>query len=740
MTRIPALAAAVASALAVWAETVAVPGLREPADIFIDRWGVPHIYARSAADLFFAQGWMAARDRLFQIDSWRRTGIGAWAEVLGPQAIPRDRLARQVRYRGDWDAEWNSYAPDAKAIATSFTNGINAYIRSLRTRPPEFVRAGYDPALWQPEDVTARMAGLAMMRNLLREVDRAHRIRQLGLARAQELFPTDPFTPLRIPPGLDLDDITDEILAPLRAALRTGGDSDTLAGSNNWVVRGARTATGAPILANDPHRAVLVPSLRKTVHLVAPGWNVIGAGEPALPGIALGHNDDIAFGFTIAGIDQMDLFVETLNPANPDEYRYMGAWRPMEIEREKLNVRGQAPVTIELRYTVHGPVLHLDRARRRAYALRWVGAEPGSAGYLAALRLCRARNWREFFEAARYYKVPSENLVYADRAGHIGWIAAGLAPIRRGHDGLLPVPGDSQQYEWNGWLRLEQHPQAFDPFEGYIATANHNILPSGYPHPFSYEFAAPFRYQRIAEVLSGQTRHTVEDSIQLQLDVVSVAARRFAAVLQRYRPGWNGHVAQMAARLASWDCDLRAESVEASLYQTWVEHLYPLIFPAGVRPPLEVLLRALESGADRRRELSDAAEQAWHDLEKRLGANANAWTWGRLHTITFRHPLDVPAWARGPIPRPGDATTPNATGGAGFRQVNGASYRQVIDLSNWDRSVVTNTPGESGNPGSRHYADLLAPWAAGQYHPLPFSRRAVVSSSYTTINLRPARR
>ncbi|MBI4877698.1 MAG: penicillin acylase family protein, partial [Acidobacteria bacterium] len=233
---------------------------------------------------------------------------------------------------------------------------------------------------------------------------------------------------------------------------------------------------------------------------------------------------------------------------------------------------------------------------------------------------------------------------------------------------------------------------------------------------------------------------TVDDSLKLQLDVDTFAARRFTAVLQRYRSVWTGRVAQMAPRLAVWNCELSAGSVEASLYAMWVNHLYALVFPNGARPPLEVLLRALESGIDRRRELADAAEQAWRDLEKRFGPDALTWSWGRLHTLTFRHPLDAQAWSRGPLPRPGDATTPNATGGSQFRQMNGASYRQIINLADWDRSIVTNAPGESGNPASPHYSDLLEPWAAGRYHPLPYSRRAVLAALSNTIVLRPARR
>src|ERR1700722_19095110 len=339
------------------AETVGLPGLRKPVEILRDRWGVPHIYAQTVEDLFFAQGYITARDRLFQIDLWRRIGTGKLAEVLGPSAIDRDRLARAVRYRGPMEAEWASYGPDAKRIATSFTSGINAYIRGLKgKRPAEFQIGGYDPGLWEPEDVVARVAGLLMTHNLTREVARVHDLKLFGLDGLAKYLPPDPPVPLEVPKGLDVADISDDIIRVYNQA--TGPARFAEQGSNNWVVDGTLTTTGKPILANDPHRPVQIPSLRKTVHLVGPGWNAIGAGEPALPGIALGHNEHIAFGFTIVGIDQQDLYVEKLNPQNPNQYMYRGAWKDVEIERQTLRVKGsKEPLPIALRYTVHGPVI-----------------------------------------------------------------------------------------------------------------------------------------------------------------------------------------------------------------------------------------------------------------------------------------------------------------------------------------------------------------------------------------------
>jgi penicillin amidase len=712
-------------------EEVHLAGLKDRVEILRDRWGVPHIYAANTADLFFAQGYMAARDRLWQIDLWRRIGTGKLAEVLGPQAIERDRLARAVAFRGDWDAEWKSYSPDTQAIATAFTNGINAYIRSLHgQRPAEFRVAGYDPGLWTPQDCVARVAGLLMTRNLTKEVARVENVRRFGLGAVERMQPPDPLIKLEIPHGLNLEDINASILHVYNQVTAAPRAEQ---GSNDWVVDGSMTVTGKPILANDPHRPVLIPSLRKTIHLVAPGWNAIGAGEPALPGIALGHNERIGFGFTIVGIDQQDLFVEKLNPQNPAQYQYRGSWKAMEIERQQIRVKGRANAeTIELHYTVHGPVIYEDQARHRAYALRWVGSEPGTAGYLAGLAVFRATNWKEFLGALDRFKVPSENLVYADVDGNIGWQATGLAPIRPNWSGLFPVPGDSGEYEWAGYRKAADLPRLYNPPQHFIATANHNILPAGYKIPLGYEWALPFRFERIRELLTAGHKFSVNDFERIQQDVTPVPARRFQAVVRK----WRGAPA-LAREIADWDCALRTDSRAAAVYEVWMTKIPAALFgpEAHPAPDLTVTLSALEKANDS--VLAASFNEAVGQLEKDLGVDRAAWKWGRLHRIEFRHPLNQQEWNRGPIARPGDGNTVNATSGRGFQQTNGASYRQVLDVSDWDRSMMTNVPGESGDPASPHYSDLLEDWAAGRYHPMPYSRAAVERAAAERIVLAP---
>lgn len=709
---------------------IAVDGLSQRVEIIRDRWGVPHIYAQTVHDLFFAQGYITAKDRLWQIDLWRRIGTGKLAEVVGPAAVDRDRLARSVTFRGNWDAEWASYGPHTREIVSAFTGGINAYIRSLGgVRPLEFRLAGYDPGLWEPKDCASRMAGLLMTHNLTSEVKRAADVQRYGIPTVERLFPLDPAIQIQIPQGLDLADISHDIVRVYELAV--GPVAFTAQqGSNDWVVDGTMTVTGKPLLANDPHRPVQIPSLRKTVHLVGPGWNAIGAGEPALPGIALGHNERIGFGFTIVGIDQQDLYVEKINPDRADEYRYRNAWKKFEVEHQTIPVKGESPRSVELRFTVHGPVIYEDAARHRAYALRWVGSEPGTAGYLAGLAVAQAKNWNQFLDAMERYKVPSENIVYADVDGNIGWQAAGLAPIRKNWSGVLPVPGDSGEYEWTGFRRASELPRKHNPAEHFIATANHNILPAGYKLPLNYEWALPFRFQRIEEMLAAGKKFTIEDFERMQQDVASLPARRFQAIIKAWTPVPGSREALAASLVRDWNAVLAADSAPALIYEYWIAQLPRIVFGPEIDsdPSLETLLARLEHQPDPKA-LAQSLSAAVAELDRQFGPDMQSWQWGKAHTILFHHPLGVSRFDRGPVPRPGDGNTVNATSGPRFRQSTGASYREILDLSNWDNSVMTNVPGESGDPESPHYSDLLDDWANGRYHPMPFSRQAVEAAA-----------
>jgi penicillin G amidase len=514
--------------------TVTVEGLSKPVEVLRDTWGIPHIFAQNTTDLFLAQGFVVAQDRMWQLDIWKRTGEGRLAEIEGPSAIQQDRFARLLRYRGNWDAEYRSYHPQGREIIEAFVKGINAAIAETATHLPiEFQITGLKPQRWTPETVVSRMAGFVMTRNAASEVWRAQIVKALGTQKVEELAPLNPIKKLQIPEGLNLNDIDQSVLSffPNRYVPLKLKPVE----SNNWVVDGTKSITGKPLLANDPHRLILNPSLRYITHLVAPGWNVLGAGEPALPGIATGHNERIAWGITILGIDQQDLYVEETDPDDPDRYRSSGGWLRMQVEKELIPVRGQAPEEVALKFTRHGPVIHEDPSRHRAYALCWVGSESGTAGYLGALSIHQAKNWKDFQRGVEQWKVPSLNLVYGDVDGNIGYHGVGLTPLRRHADGLLPVPGSTPLYDWEGFLPMSALPHYLNPSRHFVATANHNVIPRDYPYVLGYELGPSFRYDRIVEVLKEPRAFTIEDFEKLQHDFLSLPARELVPMLKNVK-------------------------------------------------------------------------------------------------------------------------------------------------------------------------------------------------------------
>ncbi len=739
-------------------------GLREPVEVLRDTWGVPHIYASNQHDLFFAQGFVTAQDRLFQIDLWRRIGNGETAELFGEQAIEADRFARLMLYRGDMQAEWKSYAPDAQAIATSFVSGINAYIDTIGDKLPiEFQILGTRPVKWRPEDILSRMSGIVMTSNWQREIARARLVATTGVEQARLIAPTDPPQAFGPVPGLDLAAITPKILDSYAAATRPLKFPPTTIESNDWVISGALSASGKPLLANDPHRAIALPSLRYLAHLHAPGWNVIGSGEPALPGIAIGHNERIAWGFTIVGTDQSDLYVEQTQPGDPRQYRVGDQWQPMQVLQEKLRVRGRTePVDMELRFTRHGAVIYQDDARNIAIALKWVGSEPGGAAYLGSLSVARAQNRDEFLTALDAWKSPSENFVYADVDGNIGWVAAALTPVRKSWDGLLPVPGVEGRYEWNGFLATKDLPQSFNPAQGWLATANHNILPKDYPHAISYEWAAPHRFLRIEQRLKEKQKFTLEDCQSIQHDATSLPAKALIEVIRAATLPKD--LAPYRDLLVKWDGLLSKESQAGPLYAVWLQELTKAFFDDRLPKDSRTERGDLRNVSMLLSQLAEPDEKIWgsHATQQRdalilktftaaierseqlLGDDSAKWSWGKLHTVRFEHPLAslgntyAAAFNLGPVARTGDVHTPNNTRhDENFRQVHGASYRQVFDLADWDRGMVTSVPGQSGQPGSPHYDDLLPLWAEGKYFPLTFSRKKVEEVTRHRLVLQP---
>lgn len=773
-----------------------VPGLRAPAEIRVDRWGVPHIYAGSERDAFFVQGWNAARERLFQIDLWRRRGLGQLAEVFGPAYVEQDRAARLFLYRGDMAREWRAYSQsghNAERIATAFVTGINAYIEWLEANPsklpPEFKLLGYRPAKWSPEDVV-RIRSHGLTRNLRSEVARANVVCRSDLKSDGIRVGLQPAWETRIPEGLDpclpkdvlrvfdlatqgvrltRDSLKGPTAGTAGAPVRIAADEralEALEGSNSWVIAPHKSATGRPIMANDPHRAYSTPSLRYIAHVVAPGLNVIGAGEPALPGISIGHNGTIAFGLTIFSIDQEDLYVYELNPANADEYRYAGRWEPVRTVSEVIRVKGAPPVIARLKFTRHGPLIHTDADRDRGYAVRSCWLEPGMAPYFGAIDYMRAQNFDEFRRSMRHWGAPTENQVYADTSGNIGWVPGGLAPVRVGYDGLLPVPGDGR-YEWAGFWNGDQMPWALNPKAGWFATANQMNLPADFPYRrrlLGFEWTNGSRYARISEVLALPRKVSLAESMRLQNDILSVPARRLVALLAPLSSP-DARTQPALDLLRGWSGVQRADSAQAALIEVWFSRHLGRAFKEAVLskaaaeamgpPDAAVMLDTLErpearfgpNAVELRNEvLLGSLAAAWAELEKLQGPDPRQWQWGRLHHNLPEHALsaavDEATRARfnvGPLAKGGSAYTPNQSTYrvSDFRHINGASFRIVVDVGNWDNSRAVNHPGQSGNPDSPHYRDLAPLWQKGEYFPLAYSRRAVVKATQYRIVLNP---
>jgi penicillin amidase len=777
------VALAATLAFAATAQTVAAThltaaGLEQPVTILRDHWGIAHIYARNEHDLFFAQGYNVAHDRLFQLELWRRQATGTLAEVLGPSAVQRDIGNRLFQYRGDMAQELAWYHPHGAAIVQAFVDGINAYIARTRQDPslltPEFKILGLKPGRWTPAVVITRFNGL--LSNINREITLAQAVRAIGADKVEELENFQPAHPdIALDPALADAPLGPQILALYNAFRRPlrfrGSEAAPLTeaalapspveqeqqlqtiGSNNWVVSGRLTPTGFPLMSNDPHRTQEAPSLRYWVHLVAPGWDVIGAGEPALPGVSIGHNQYGAWGLTIFGSDNEDLYVYDTNPADPLSYKYRGQWVKMQVIPTTIAVKGAAPVHAELKYTLHGPVVYEDAAHHKAYAVRAGWLDKGAAPYLASLRMDQAQNWQQFRAACAYSRVPGENMVWAGVDGDIGYQAVGLTPLRPNWSGLVPVPGDGR-YEWDGYLPILDLPHTHNPAAGFFNTSNNFLIPPGWNHPqaLHFEWADAFRARRVAEVLGSGRIFTVADMEHLQNDVVSLPARALVPMLRGLNlPAGPARDAQQ--QLLAWNDVLDKDSIPAAIFQAWKRrleaNLHALLVPKAAQPFISLSLaksiRFLEAPDGRFGPDPIAGRDAL--LVKSLQeatAPAPFQPWGAYHHATIFHPLspilDAADRARfnvGNAPRSGGGVTVDATGD-GPNQTAGGSFKIIADTGHWDASVGINNPGQSGDVNSPHYRDLYPLWAQGKYFPIFYSRAKIESVTEQHLELDPA--
>lgn len=750
-------------------------GLGAPIDVVDDVFGVPHIRARTIPDAFFGQGYVVARDRLFQVDLSHRRELGRLAEAFGAGFARHDATARLFHYRGDLDAELRRVPDDVLDCARAYVAGINARIdevvadRSLL--PLEYAILGVAPLRWDVRDLV--LARGASIDNADDEVRRAQ-LAALGLLELDAIIaPLRPNWTMKVPEGLDVAAVSEADLGMLQlgglpfsaetpvADPAAGPAERANAGSNAWTIAPSRTATGRPILANDPHLGIGGFGPRHVAHLSAPGLDVIGGGSPGLPGIMQGHTDRFAFGRTNFHIDQLDLFVLELHPEDPERYRHEGSWKRFDRVEVAIPVKGGAARNVTLRYAEQGPVVSHDPARRRATAVAAIAMQPGASGAFAMIAINLAKDWKGLRKAFRFHPSPT-NFHYADVDGNTGWQVIGFMPVRKRGEGLLPVPGDGR-YDWTGMRDFASLPSEYNPAKGWFASANQNNLPADWPRDRipAFSFRDPYRYERIVDVLSRQDRHTLADSVALHHDTLSTPARQLLALL----PDSPSAAARPATdMLRGWDARIEGNSGAAALFQIlWRDlgrRMLAAIVPerakalvTDIAPSVLLGLLARPDGrlgadpqAARDAMLDAALVSAWASARSLLGPDVAKWRWSTLHQVRIQHPLSrIPAIAAAfPVIEGagsgGDSYTVMARwlgSGPGWRVGGGASYLQVIDVGALDNSLMLNLPGQSNDPRSRHYGDQYASWIAGEMRPMLFSRAAVDAKAAGRTTLRP---
>jgi penicillin amidase len=771
-------------------EKRSVEGLKQSVEILRDQWGINHLYAQNQHDLFFTQGYAAAQDRLFQFEIWRRQATGTVAEILGARELKRDIGTRLFKYRGDLDRELNHYHPEGKAIIEAYVSGVNAYIKSVINTPEKlplpFKILGIEPQPWTAEVVISRHQGL--LGNIGQELEIGRAVALIGPEKVKDLLWLHPQEPvLDLDPKIDQQLLFEDLLAPyfafrkgvqfeprdLQPEYRTAEaisllnqfnelSKDSLAiGSNNWVVAGSKTVDGNTYMANDPHRTIAVPSLRYMAHLVAPGWNVIGGGEPEIPGISIGHNGIGAWGLTVFRTDGEDLYQYELNPKNPLQYKYKGEWKDFKIIEEVVKVKDGPNETIKLYYSHHGPITYLNKKALKAYGVRCAWLEPGGSPYLASLRMDQAQNWEEFRDACNYSHIPGENMIWADKNGTIGWQAVGIAPVRNHSSGLVPVPGDGS-YDWDGYLPIIQKPNELNPKSGFIATANQNVTPEDYKHwnAIGFSWSDPYRGDRVNEFLESKNHLNMEDMRRLQTDVASLPARTLIPLLLELP--LDPQLAQLQNKFSNWDQRLEPTSIEAGIYVAWEDEIQRLahekFVPENVKKHLGKLQlkRILDwiqkpkdspfkSDSSRNSFLMEAFKNAVGNLKKSLGEEPLQWQYGQeaykhssiTHALgavassQYAKKLNLPS-----LPRGGNAYTPGSTG-SNKRQSSGASFRMIVNTGDWDATIGTNAPGQSGNPDSPFYTNLYEDWAKDVYFPVYYSKEKIEEHLYKRTLLTP---
>jgi penicillin G amidase len=761
-----------------FSENVALRDIDGPIDVIHDSNGIPHIIAGSSDDAYRALGYVHARDRLFQMDFMRRLGAGRLSEVVGRSTLSLDRTMRTLGLHRLATETVSALPPDARTALDAYAEGVNAFLAARAgALPPEFVTLNYRPEQWQPADslVWGRLMAMRLAGNWRTEALRAALAGRLSPAQINDLWPagrdTAPPTVSAALPVTDSAKLAEQLLNTLPDWFRQ------VSASNSWLVSGAGTLTGKPILANDPHLGYRAPGLWYLARISAPGLAVSGATVPGVPFHILGHNGRVAWGFTTTDSDTQDLFIERLDAARPGHYQTPEGPMPFATRSETIAIKDAPAETIIVRETRHGPVLS-DLNENLAgiaeddhvIALAATGLRPDDLTPLALYGFGKAQDWNAFVEAARHFHAPQQNISYADTDGNIGFIAPGRVPVRRTGQGRHPVPGWTGAFDWTGFIPFDALPRSNNPASGKIVNANHRIVPDSYPWYLTDDWAAPYRARRIYEVLDAKAPHTVEQSIGLQTDTLSLAATDIVPVLLRHLDADTEKQRRVSTLLGTWDGKMARDAVAPLVFSAWLASinralyedelgpLFPQYFDLRPRVVLHMLTTRqawcddirTQSAENCRETVSGALDAAITSLEDRFGADMDRWRWGKAHQAVFSHPLfgRIPLlrWLSdiriesdgGPFTvnraqsRIGDTESP-------FASIHGPGYRAVYDLSDLANSRFATATGQSGNPLSSLYANTTRDWRDGKFIKIPQTRADALKGSMGITRLTPAR-
>ncbi|WP_181782250.1 MULTISPECIES: penicillin acylase family protein [Cytobacillus] len=714
------------------------------ADVRVNRDGngIPHILADNERDLFIAQGYVQAQDRLFQMDLSRRQASGRLSEVIGEGAVENDKYFRTLGLRRAAEASYEAYSPEAKQILGWFAEGVNLYIKEVKENgkwPPEFSILGYKPEEWTPVDslTIGKYMAYDLGGHWESQAFRYYLLQHFPEEKAYELFPSYPEEAPYIIGKHDLN---------IEESFANAITPPEFNGSNNWVAAGSKTASGKPILADDPHLSLSTPSIWYQMHLQSPEMNVSGVIFAGIPGIILGHNENIAWGVTNTGPDVQDLYIEKRNPSNKNEFLFNGKWEKAEVIEEPIKVKDKETISYQVTITRHGPVISefaADSGKDTVLSLQWTALEP-SKELEAILKMNKSSDWNQFEEALELFHTPAQNFVFASPDGTIAYKANGKIPIRKKGDGLLPVPGWSDEYGWEGYIPYDHLPKAINPKEGYISTANNKVMDDSYAYHISHDWAQPYRQMRIQEFLKSKNDLIAEDMMTLQMDQKNLQAEEFIPVfLSEIRKPSSNLEKEALSALSKWDYNDSKDGAAPLIFNLWMKNISDVLFEdeisaemrklfKGQKQAVDELLRNAAKGRESRwieekggleevlsRSLSSAVKKA-AELQ---GNNLSEWKWGDYHQLAFSHPLSSVKPLNflfnreGQIPVGGSSVTVQAAANKEDGTVNhGGSWRFVVDTQNMNTAYHLVGPGQSGHPLSPWYHDQMSSWAEGNYH------------------------